>query len=87
MTGHSITGDQIWEGGQMHPLFPCHIVTFRPASSATMAEDTSQSEGTAHKGGDVRRPRFNALQATAENKKPSGRVAGQLGWLGPGSPG
>ena len=27
MTGHSITGDQIWEGGQMHPLFPCHIVT------------------------------------------------------------
>ena len=27
-----------------------------------MAEDTSQSEGTALKGGDVRRPRFNALR-------------------------
>ena len=39
-----------------------HKIAFRPASNATMAEDTSQSEGTAHKGGDVRRPRFNSLE-------------------------
>ena len=38
-----------------------HKITFRPASSATMAEDTSQGEDPAHKGGDVRRPRFDAL--------------------------
>ena len=48
-----------------------HKIAFRPASSATMAEDTSQSEGTGqgagHAGGSVRRPRFNALEYLESN--------------------